>query len=109
MNSQAVGCTIPRVLSLLLFLVSGWLIVGGAWLASLGGSLFYLLSGLITLVVALLLRIGRTQGQSQARLLSLWLYLGLTAATLVWALSEIGLDFWLLLPRLGMPRAYLIN
>ncbi|MCB1844013.1 MAG: PQQ-binding-like beta-propeller repeat protein, partial [Halioglobus sp.] len=95
MNSATVGKHIPRSLSLLLFAVGCWLTAGGAWLASLGGSLYYLLSGLVTLAVAMLVW--------RERLLALWLYLGLAAVTLVWALAEAGFEFWLLLPRLGMP------
>ena len=39
----------------------------------------------------------------RGHLLGLWLYLGLAAATLAWALAEVGLEFWLLVPRLGLP------
>lgn len=95
MNDQVVRKYVPRLLSLLLLAVASWLGIGGAWLVSLGGSPYYLLSGLVTLAVAMLVWRGQ--------LLGLWLYLGLAAATLVWALMETGLHFWLLLPRLGMP------
>ncbi len=95
MHSEAVRKYIPMVLSLLLLMVGSWLAVGGVWLASLGGSLYYLLSGLVTLAVALLVW--------RRRLLGLWLYLGLAAVTLAWALAETGMNFWLLLPRLGIP------
>ena len=84
-----------RALCLLLLAVGSWLTFGGAWLVSLGGSFYYLLAGLVTLAVAQL--VWRT------RLLGLWLYLGLVVATLFWALAEVGFEFWLLLPRLGMP------
>ena len=100
MNSGVIRNYIPRVLSLLLLAVGSWFAVGGAWLVSLGGSLYYLLSGLVTLAVALLVWRGR--------LLGLWLYFGLAAATLPWALAETGLEFWLLLPRLGMPLGLMI-
>lgn len=95
MNSAALRKCMPKVLSLLLIATGGWLTLGGAWLATLGGSLYYLLSGLATLAVAMLVWRGR--------LLGLWLYLGIALLTLLWALAETGLDFWLLLPRLGMP------
>ena len=83
------------LLSLLLLVVGAWLTFGGAWLVSLAGSPYYLVSGLVTLVVAVLVWRGR--------LLGLWIYLGLAVVTLLWALTEAGLAFWLLLPRLGMP------
>lgn len=92
---EAVRSHMPRALSLLIFAVGCWLTGGGAWLVSLGGSGYYLLSGLATLVVALLLW--------RASMLALWLYLVLAASTLVWALAETGLEFWLLLPRLNLP------
>ena len=95
MNSGNIRTIMRRALSLLMLAVGSWLSVGGAWLVSLGGSFYYLLSGLVTLSAALLLWRGR--------LLGLWLYLGLTAVTLLWALTEVGLEFWLLLPRVGMP------
>ncbi len=95
MNAEVARKVTPRVLSLLLLAVGSWLTAGGVWLVSLGGSLYYLLSGLVTLIVALLVWWGH--------LLGLWLYLGLVVATLVWALAETGLEFWLLLPRVGMP------
>ncbi|PLW69580.1 membrane-bound PQQ-dependent dehydrogenase, glucose/quinate/shikimate family [Pseudohalioglobus lutimaris] len=95
MDSDVIRKSFSRLLGLLLFLIGGWLTIGGAWLASLGGSLYYLPAGLVTLSVALLVW--------RRRLLALWLYLGLALATLAWALAESGLDFWLLLPRLGMP------
>lgn len=95
MDSGALRKSVPKVLSLLLLAVGLWLAAGGAWLAGLGGSLYYLLSGLVTLAVAVLVWRGR--------LLGLWLYLGLAVATLLWALAETQFEFWLLLPRLGMP------
>ena len=36
MNSEAARTYLARVLSLLLFVVGGWLTAGGGWLASLG-------------------------------------------------------------------------
>ncbi|WP_286995927.1 membrane-bound PQQ-dependent dehydrogenase, glucose/quinate/shikimate family [Haliea sp.] len=95
MKSRRYRKFLQKMMSLLLLAIGGWLAVGGAWLGSLGGSLYYLLSGVATLVVARLVW--------QGRLLAFWLYVAMTAATLVWALAEVGLDFWQLLPRLGLP------
>lgn len=97
MNSGALGKCARATLSLALLLTGGWMAAGGAWLAALGGSFHYLPAGIVTLLVAVLVWRGR--------ILGLWLYLGLLLATLAWALAEVGLNFWLLLPRLGLPLA----
>ncbi|MBK7249864.1 MAG: membrane-bound PQQ-dependent dehydrogenase, glucose/quinate/shikimate family [Gammaproteobacteria bacterium] len=86
-----------KALGGLLFAMGAWLALGGARLVSLGGSWYYLLSGLATLGSAVLLW--------RQRRLGLWVYLALLAATVVWALAEVGLDFWQLVPRLGLPLA----
>ena len=44
-----------RLLGLFVLSSGAWLTLGGAWLASLGGSLYYLSAGLVTLVVAVLM------------------------------------------------------
>src|SRR5690606_7724257 len=70
----------------------------GAYLASLGGSLYYVIGGLLYLVAAVLLFRGRRLGA--------WVF-GLTLAiTVVWALFEVGFDGWALMPRLMIPVAF---
>jgi quinoprotein glucose dehydrogenase len=64
---------------------------GGVWLAALGGSLYYVLAGLGILITGLLLLIGRGS--------ALWVYAAVLIATLVWAVSEIGFDWWPLAAR----------
>jgi quinoprotein glucose dehydrogenase len=64
---------------------------GGAWLAALGGSLYYVLAGLGILITGLLLLVGRGS--------ALWVYAAVLIATLVWAVSEIGFDWWPLAAR----------
>ncbi len=86
-----------KALGAFLLAVGAWLAGGGAWLVSLGGSWYYLLAGLATLASGVLLW--------RRRRLGLWVYLALFAATVVWALAEVGLDFWQLVPRLGLPLA----
>jgi len=71
------------------------LIVGGARLLSLGGSLYYLLAGLAIVASAVLLWRGRRE--------SAWIYGAMLAATVVWALWEVGFDGWALMPRLVAP------
>ncbi len=66
----------------------------GARLALLGGSLWYLPSGVVVITTAVL-------GWRKSRI-SIWLYWTFLALTLLWALWEVGLDGWALAPRLAM-------
>ena len=77
-----------------LAIVGACLTIGGGWLIALGGSSYYLPAGLALIAAAALLR--RSPGAA------LWLYAGLTLATLVWALWGRGSDFWQLPPRLDV-------
>jgi quinoprotein glucose dehydrogenase len=67
------------------------LLAGGAWLAALGGSWFYLLLGLAIGVSGWLLMQRRPAG--------LALYGAALLVTLVWAWSEVGFDWWALSAR----------
>jgi quinoprotein glucose dehydrogenase len=66
-------------------------VIGGSWLVALGGSLYYVLAGFTLLSIAGLLYRRNA-----------WVYLAcatLILSTLIWALYEVGLDWWQLLPR----------
>jgi quinoprotein glucose dehydrogenase len=65
--------------------------IGGIWLAVLGGSPYYILAGLALIGCALLLW--------RRHPAALWLYALLLVGTMVWAIGEVGLDFWQLAPR----------
>jgi membrane-bound PQQ-dependent dehydrogenase (glucose/quinate/shikimate family) len=84
----------PRVFAGLLLLMGGALAVGGARLAMLGGSWYFLPAGLLLLLSAVLLWRGDRRGS--------WVYGALYAVTLTWSLIEVGFDPWALLPRLGL-------
>ena len=71
------------------------LAAGGLWLVLLGGSLYYLMSGIGYVVVGVLLWRRRSAGAVLA--------VALLAATLGWALWEAGLDYWALFPRVLLP------
>ena len=75
--------------------VGAVLAAGGLWLILLGGSLYYLMSGIGYVVVGVLLSRRRAAGAALAA--------ALLAATLAWALWEAGLDYWALFPRLLLP------
>lgn len=67
---------------------------GGLWLILLGGSWYYLLAGLGFLLTAFLL--------VTARPAALWVFAAVVAGTLIWALWEVGLDWWPLGARGGV-------
>lgn len=71
------------------------LLGGGAWLISLGGSAYYAIAGTACLVTAALI----WRGDHRALLV----YAALLAGTAVWAVWEVGLTFWQLVPRLAGP------
>ena len=68
---------------------------GGAVLAGLGGSIYYLAAGLATIMSVVALAKGRP--------LAVKLFGGLVGVTIVWGLWEVGLDGWALVSRLVAP------
>ena len=73
---------------------------GGAYLAWLGGSLYYVLVGAMLLAAGYLMIKGRIAG--------LYTYVGAFAFTCFWAFWEVGLSGWQLIPRLVGPFVLLI-
>ena len=65
---------------------------GGGYLASLGGSWYFLLAGIGMLVAAILLFKGRLWGA--------WLFAVVMVLSVVWAIVDAGLNFWPLVSRL---------
>lgn len=95
MRRDGIGATLIRILGVLLGLIGIVLAGGGGWLLALGGSAYYLAAGLALLAAGVLLfRLNPIGG---------WLYLATVAATLVWAIAEVGLDGWALVPRIVAP------
>lgn len=86
------------ILALLMGAVGLVIAAGGAWLLTLGGSFYYLPAGLVLVAVAVLLWHGRMAGA--------WLYAILLTLTVAWALWEVGLNGWALVPRLGGPLVF---
>lgn len=83
------------ILSLLFTALTGlYLLIGGAWLLSLGGSAYYVVAGVALLGVTWLLY-RRRPG-------ALALYALVLVGTAIWSLSESGPDFWALAPRSGV-------
>jgi len=82
-------------LATILAVVAIALLAGGAILAALGGSLYYLLAGLLTAATSFFLFRGSG--------LALKSYGALLLITFAWSIWEVGLDGWALAPRLLGP------
>lgn len=97
LNSSGVHRThiIARIVGILLLIAGLPLFAGGVYLITLGGSWYYALAGAGIGAAALQLWRGHLRGVS--------IYLLVFAATLVWALFEVGLTFWPMVPRLVAP------
>ncbi|KGT90302.1 glucose dehydrogenase [Erwinia typographi] len=95
MQSKAPLSRILVILTAVFAVISGlYLLIGGIWLAKIGGSFYYIIAGVIELVVAWLLFRRRSS--------ALLLYAVFLLATLIWSLWEVGSDFWALTPRLDV-------
>jgi len=88
------------VIGLIVALIGLVLAVGGAWLAILGGSLYYVITGIAMLASGVLL--------VRQRLLGGWIYCLVVAATILWAFAEVGGNSWALVPRIIAPIVLLI-
>ena len=82
---------LTTILAIVIGLIGLWLAALGAYLAVLGGSIYYVLAGIALLATAVLL----WRRNSTA----LVIYAALLVATIIWALAEVHLDFWQLSPR----------
>ncbi len=81
----------PRVFAGLLLVIGLALAGGGLYLALLDGSLYYVISGFLIVLAAVLLWAGRRSGA--------WLYFLVVLGTWGWAIWEVGVDAWQLVPR----------
>src|SRR5262249_5840114 len=91
---------LPVLLGALVALIGLILAGGGAYLAALGGSWYYVLAGVL-LVAAGYLMIRR-------RIAGIYTYIGAFAFTAAWAFWEVGLSGWALIPRLVGPFVLLV-
>lgn len=88
------------VLGAVIALIGLVLAVGGVWLAALGGSPYYLVTGTAMLVAGWMLARQRSLGG--------WIYGAVVVLTLVWAFFEAGTNPWALVPRIIAPIVLLI-
>ena len=86
------------LLGLVIALVGLVLAGGGAWLAALGGSWYYVLAGAGMLIAGAQLMRGRMSG-------AVW-YALVFVGTVGWSAWESGLDYWRWVPRLGLIVAF---
>ena len=91
------GC---GLLGLALLVTGLFFIVGGARLASLHGSWYFLLAGIV--IVAAAIQFMRRKASA------VLLYGAAFAGTLVWALVDVGFDFWPLVSRLMLPAGLMV-
>jgi quinoprotein glucose dehydrogenase len=87
MSDQSIRFVFAAILALAGLLLG----LGGIWLIVLGGSPFYLVQGIAFIAAAALFRARNP--------LVLWVYAALLLLTMVWAVLEVGLDWWQLAPR----------
>ncbi|GAA3884887.1 glucose/quinate/shikimate family membrane-bound PQQ-dependent dehydrogenase [Gibbsiella dentisursi] len=92
MGNHSSSSRVIRFLTVLFAILSGaYLLVGGIWLSAIGGSVYYIISGVLLLATALLIYRRSTR--------ALALYALLLLGTMLWAVWEVGFDFWALAPR----------
>ncbi len=97
---RGVGSIAVRVLAAVFVILGLVLTVGGAWLLALGGSPYYLLAGLGLMASgAMLWRLS---------LVGAWIYVVVFVLTVLWALWEVGLNGWALVPRVVAPAVLLM-
>jgi len=94
-SHRGVGYVCTIVLAIIIILLGLPLLIGGVDLAMLGGSLYYVIVGVLLVIAGALMVMDKSSGA----LLFLLAWVG----TLVWALWEVGLDGWALLPRVFGP------
>nr|WP_323808477.1 hypothetical protein [Lysobacter enzymogenes] len=86
-----------RLVSAAVFLLGLALACGGAYLATLGGSWYYLLAGAALAVSGVYLFRDRAAGA--------WWFGGVFVATIAWTIWESGSSYWGWVPRLGLLTA----
>lgn len=82
------------ILSVLFFVIGAALLLGGGWLFSLDGSLYYFIAGAALIAVSVLLRKRNTFANL--------IYAILLVGTLIWSIGESGFSWWPLATRMGL-------
>ena len=90
----------PMIVGAIVALIGAILLIGGAYLAWLGGSPYYLVTGIGMSISGWLL--------GRRRLAGAWIYFAVVALTILWAFWEVGPNGWALVPRVIAPLVLLI-
>ena len=88
------------ILGAIIALIGIVLLIGGIWLAAVGGSPYYVITGIAMLVSGVALMRGWLWGA--------WLYIAIVALTILWAFWEVGANGWALVPRVIAPLVLLV-
>lgn len=91
-NKLGAGRLWLYALALGLAAIGLFMTIGGAVLIARGGSWYFLIAGLVITVSAIQVARARSSGA--------WLFLAAFAGTVLWALADVGLDYWGLISRL---------
>ncbi len=91
-HTGSARCWAYRIVGALCALFGLLFVGGGAYLASLGGSLYFAVAGVLLLVAGVLLWRGQRAGA--------WLYALALIGSAAWAVWEAGWSFWPLVSRL---------
>ncbi|NYR08322.1 glucose/quinate/shikimate family membrane-bound PQQ-dependent dehydrogenase [Psychrobacter sp. BI730] len=87
-----------KFVAIIMAIFAAPLLIGGAYLLSLGGSPYYLIAGVIILTTAFLL--------FKKHWSAYGLYALFIVTTMAWALWESGFYWWALAPRVGFPLIF---
>ena len=88
MNQSASKSGLRTLTVIIIGLIALFLLIGGVWLATIGGSYYYVIAGVLLLIVAVQLY-KRASGP-------LWVYAALMLGSVIWGVWEVGTDFWAL-------------
>lgn len=94
MSTPSSGSGLKTILAVVAIIFGLVLLIGGIYLAVLGGSWYYIIAGLFFIATAVLLH--------KLKSSALLIYAALLLGTVVWGFWEVGSDFFALAPRLDI-------
>ena len=94
MNTSSSGSVLKTILAVISAIFGLVLLIGGIYLAVIGGSWYYIIAGILFIATAILLQ--------KRKSTALIVYAILVLGTVIWGLWEVGSDFFALAPRLDI-------